>query len=510
MGERIGRYEIIEHLATGGMGNIYLARATGLAGFERYVVVKTLDLDVTETDDRVDMFLDEARVVAQMHHQHIAAVHDVGRDDDGTFFLVMEYVHGRNGFEVWQRAHEIGAALPLDFVLTVVASAASALHYAHTRTRGGTSLGIVHRDVTPSNLVIGHDGSVKLIDFGIAKAAERATATQAGFIKGKIGYLAPEQIKGRADQRTDIFALGCVLYELSTMHRAFRSGSDLATLERIERGEYVAPSAVVPGFSRSLERVIEKALALDPANRFQDAEEMRRALVALGLELGLVLGDLAITEVMTQLFEDRDEPWQAVPHEVADAPTMPVADLAPRISEVPTSLFGARPPAAESLQAPVPSLQEAQRSRSRRPMWATLVTLTLVAAAFVGVELLSGKFLDRPASASAPAQPAGPPLALVPHLASLVPPPPAVLEAPPLPPLPATITLRITTSPSDATLLLDGDRLGHTPFETTLPATRGPHVLKVRRRGYAPQRIDVDLSADLIREIPLVATSPAS
>jgi serine/threonine-protein kinase len=316
--ERIGRYEIVAPLSRGGMGDVYLARVEGLGSFQRHVVLKTLEVGESD-DDAIAMFLDEARVLGVLHHQHIAPVYEIDRED-GRMYLVMDYVHGHNAHTVWQRTLEIGAALPIDFSLTVASAAASGLHYAHTR-RGtdGALLRIVHRDVSLSNLMIGFDGAVKLIDFGIATATNRLAKTQAGFVKGKVAYMAPEQLRGQVlDGRTDVFALGIVLYELTTMRRPFREESDRATVERIKNGTFALPSTIVDEYPAELERVVVRALKVDPRERYPDADTLRRELEALGHRLELVLGDTAVAEVMTQLFEDRREPWQRRPTSRAD------------------------------------------------------------------------------------------------------------------------------------------------------------------------------------------------
>src|SRR5688572_25304019 len=279
--ERIGRYEIVAQIAAGGMGLIYLARTKGIGGFERHVVIKTLDLAGDDQEQLKAMFLDEARVLGVLHHQHIAPVLEIN-EDDGRMYIAMEYIHGRTAMDVWQRTNELGAALPIDFCLTVVSAAAAGLHYAHTR-RGpdGQPLHIIHRDVSLSNLMIGFDGAVKLIDFGIAKAANRRVKTQTGFVKGKIGYMAPEQVRRQElDARTDVFALGIVLYELTTMERAFREESDRMTLERIKIGSYRRPSEIVADYPKDLEKIVARALRVDPRERFPDAESMRAAIEA--------------------------------------------------------------------------------------------------------------------------------------------------------------------------------------------------------------------------------------
>jgi serine/threonine-protein kinase len=362
MSERIGRYELVSHLASGGMGQVYLARASGMGGFVRHVVLKTLDLAGTDEDDAIAMFLDEARLLGLLHHQHIAPVYEVGKDDQGQLFLVMDYIHGHTAHDVWLRTLELGAALPIDFSLTVAAAAASGLHYAHTRRApDGRALQIVHRDVSLSNLMVGFDGGVTLIDFGIAKAANRRTQTQVGFIKGKLGYMAPEQLRGHAvDARTDVFALGIVLYELSTMRRAFREESDRATMDRIKAGALVPPSTVVPEYPVELERIVARALRVDPRERYPDAESMRRELDLLGHRLGLVLGDAAIVEVMTQLFEHRQEPWQR--------PARPETELEVPLEVVPRAVSEddhTRPTPAQ--RAPLRAATQATESQLETP-----------------------------------------------------------------------------------------------------------------------------------------------
>ncbi len=303
--QKIGRYEVLSHLASGGMGQVYLARSTGLGGFERQVVVKTLDLSITDDDESfVTMFLDDARRVGALHHPYIAPVYEVGCDEDGCYYLVMDYVHGETTEAVYRAAAERLSTLPLAFALTVVSCVASALDYAHNLCAAdGTPLDIVHRDISLSNVMVGYDGGVKLIDFGIAKAANRATKTQVGTLKGKIGYLAPEQVlRKNVDHRADIFALGIVLYELTTATRAFRESSDLVTLERITNGDVKHPSTFMTGYPPELERIVLKALQIDPDERFQDAGSMGREIEGLAARLGITLGHAAIAQVMNQLF----------------------------------------------------------------------------------------------------------------------------------------------------------------------------------------------------------------
>ena len=328
--QKIGRYEVLSHLASGGMGQVYLARSTGLGGFERQVVVKTLDLSITDDDEAfVTMFLDEARLVGALHHQYIAPVYEVGCDDEGRYYLVMDYVHGETAEAVYRTSKDRSVPVPLPFALTVVSCVASALDYAHNLCAGdGTPLDIVHRDISLSNVMVGYDGAVKLIDFGIAKAANRATKTQVGTLKGKIGYLAPEQILRKAvDHRADIFALGIVLYELTCGKRAFRDSSDLLTLERITNGEVEPPTSVVPSYPPELERIVLKALQVDPDERFQDAATMGRELEALAARMSLRLGHAAVIEVMTSLFGDQRRVRRRIARGSQDPTTDPSVEV---------------------------------------------------------------------------------------------------------------------------------------------------------------------------------------
>ncbi len=384
--QRIGKYEVLDHLASGGMGQVYLARSTGLGGFERRVVVKTLDPSTTEDDDAfVTMFLDEARLLGQLHHQYIAPIYEVGCDEDGRYYLVMDYIHGETAEAVFRRRERRGGLLPLPFTLTIGSSIATALDYAHALIgRDGAPLDIVHRDVSLTNVMVGYDGSVKLIDFGIAKAANRATKTAVGMLKGKLAYLAPEQVVHKPiDRRADIFALGIVLYELTTMTRAFRGESDLITLERITAGQVTPPSQVVPGYPPELEAIVMKALEVDPDARFQTAGDLGRALEGFASARGIALGHAAITDQMTQLFSERRRRFArssadiqtdkslaalpATPHPDHDiTPVVPMQDLTPVTPVEPVQAIEAEE-TTEPREMPQVDLPAAPQVRFVRP-----------------------------------------------------------------------------------------------------------------------------------------------
>src|SRR4051812_11964457 len=292
------------------MAQIFLARQSGLGAFERHVVLKTILRERASDQRFVTMFLDEAKLAATLNHQNVAQVYEVDQAD-GAYFMAMEYVHGENTRAILETTIRRGWTIPLELAVMIISGAAAGLHHAHERHgKNGTPLNIVHRDVSPANIMVGYDGSVKVLDFGIAKAEERATKTIGGTIKGKYGYMSPEQCKGKPiDRRSDIFALGIVLYELTTLRRAFKGNDDFETMKRIVAGDLVLPSTLVPGFPRELEAIILTALASDPGARFQSAQELIEALDAFTVRAKLTGSNTAMGRFMIQLFGTKKEPW---------------------------------------------------------------------------------------------------------------------------------------------------------------------------------------------------------
>src|SRR5258707_582209 len=311
---RVGRYEVISHLATGGMAQIYLARQTGLGAFERHVVLKTILRERASDQRFVTMFLDEAKLAATLNHQNIAQVYEVDQAD-GAYFMAMEYVHGENARAILETTLRRGWTIPLELAVMIISGAAAGLHHAHERRgKNGAPLNIVHRDVSPANIMVGYDGSVKVLDFGIAKAEERATKTVGGTIKGKYGYMSPEQCKGKPiDRRSDIFALGICLYELTTLRRAYKGNDDFETMKRIVAGDVLLPSVAVPGYPRELEAIILTAMANDPKARFQNGAELIEALDAFAVRAKVTGSNTAMGRFMVQLFGAKKEPWVVDP-----------------------------------------------------------------------------------------------------------------------------------------------------------------------------------------------------
>ncbi|MCH9683988.1 MAG: serine/threonine protein kinase [Deltaproteobacteria bacterium] len=277
-GSRLGNHEIVRRLAVGGMAELYLARVIGVSGFEKLVVAKRVHPHLASDANFIRMFLNEARLAATLDHPNVTQVMNIGVSH-GEHFFTMEYLHGEDLRRVLEKAAPDGP-LPLECAIEVVAAVARGLHHAHERHGpDGRPLGLVHRDVSPSNVLLTYEGGVKVVDFGIAKAGALTKQTTAGTLKGKIGYMSPEQCRGDpVDRRSDVFALGILLYETTTARRLFVAGSQYGVLNKIIEGRYAPPSAVTEDYPDELEAIVTRALATDPADRFETAEAMELAL----------------------------------------------------------------------------------------------------------------------------------------------------------------------------------------------------------------------------------------
>jgi serine/threonine protein kinase len=321
-GTSLGRYQIVRYLAEGGMAQVLLARTSGLEGFERHVVIKRIRPEQAHDVRYVTMFLDEARLAALLHHHNIVQVHDVGQDN-GEYFIAMEYVHGADLKQLLRELNARHKKTPIEHVITISTAVSAALHYAHEmRTPDRRSLGVVHRDVSPANILVGYDGSVKVTDFGIAKAALRGSETRSGTLKGKVAYMAPEQCMGaEIDRRSDVFALGIVLYELATVRRLFKGANDFVTMNAIVAGKIPPPSQFRPDLPRELENIIMRALAHDPEKRFQTAEAMRLSLEMFADEHGIRTSTTALADFVLEQLGQRPEPWLDVDTQVENLDT---------------------------------------------------------------------------------------------------------------------------------------------------------------------------------------------
>jgi eukaryotic-like serine/threonine-protein kinase len=304
---RLGRYRIVDEIGVGGMASVHLARMDGPGGFQKWSAIKRIHTHLIEDESFIQMFLDEARVAARISHPNVATVFELGQGQD-SYWIAMEYLHGEPLREIMRRAEEINQPMPPEIACKIIADAAEGLHAAHELSgRNGEKLGLVHRDVTPHNLFVTYDGVIKVVDFGIAKFSSRmAEGTRVGTLKGKLAYMSPEQVHGeQIDRRTDIFALGVVLWELTTGQRLFRTDNDLDTLAKVQECNVPRPSTIVRGYPMDLEKVVLKALVKNRGERYRTAREFSRALQSFFLRRGLFIANDEVSSFMHAIFQER-------------------------------------------------------------------------------------------------------------------------------------------------------------------------------------------------------------
>jgi serine/threonine protein kinase len=300
---RVGRYEIIRKIAKGGMAELFLARDVGPRGFEKTVVLKRILPHLAEDPAFVDMFLSEAKLASRMSHTNIVQITDLGRAEGG-YYLVMEYIDGPNLRVLGRTASGLGVTLAPELCAWIVSEACFGLAFAHEFCDPATRkpLGLVHRDVSLDNILVSQQGAVKVVDFGIAKAADQVHRTQTGIIKGKLSYMAPEQLRGKElDRRVDVYALGIVFYELLTGHKPFDATTD-ASMARAILSEPVIPAVKRrPGLPRAVQRILDRALAKDRDQRYPDCRAFQADLEDFILSTREPVGAAQVASLVAKL-----------------------------------------------------------------------------------------------------------------------------------------------------------------------------------------------------------------
>jgi serine/threonine protein kinase len=302
---RFGKYLLMDRIASGGMAELFLAKQTGLKGFEKVVVIKRILPALTQDQEFVGMFINEAKLAALLSHQHIVQIFDLG-STEGFYYIAMEYVMGKDLRSLSQRSQARSLPLTPGHALLIASRICAGLDYAHRKKDlHGRHLQLVHRDVSPQNILISYEGEIKLVDFGIAKAATQATETRTGTLKGKLSYMSPEQATGKPlDHRSDIFSLGIVLHELVTGHRLFAGNNEFAILEQVRQAQIAPPSESNRDLPPEIDELVLKALAKNPANRFQHASDMELAIDHLIATKGYAFSSLSLANYMHALFEE--------------------------------------------------------------------------------------------------------------------------------------------------------------------------------------------------------------
>lgn len=474
----MGRYQLLTPLASGGMAEIWLARQPGVRGFEKLVVIKRMVGALEDDPDHVEMFLSEARLAAQFSHPHIVQIFELG-EAKGSFFIVMEYLDGESLSAVYRQSKKDHKPIPDHLAVKLAAWAAGALHYAHSRVdENGQPQCIVHRDVSPQNLVVTFDGSLKVVDFGIAKIASHATAS--GKLKGKLAYMAPEQARTQpVDARTDVFALGVVLFELITHGRLFPRADELEILSRLTVAEHLPrASERRPDVPASLDVLIAKAMAAEPEQRYQTAADFQTALEDWLVSTGHRATNADVAAYLKDLFAERIASRKALIDAAKRGDLASSAASAQVLAAVPgsgsgsSSLSGA--PTAQSpkaIEVDVPRDPTVAAVRATLAPRRSKVPLAIGAVAVLAVA--AGVF-----AATRP----GP---------EATPPPTPVEPVVKTPPPPSTSTLAIDATPPEAKVRLDGIDPGAGPY--TLPP--GEHALEVSADGFVTDTRKVTVAA---------------
>ena len=469
---QFGKYTLLRKLAAGGMAELYLALHCSVAGFEKLVVIKRILPSMNHDKAFIEMLLHEARIAATLSHPNIVQIFDVGQVD-GTYFIAMEHIHGEDVRSIVRGMKRKNVAeFPREYALSITLGMCAGLAYAHEkRDLEGALLHIVHRDISPQNIVVTFTGDVKIVDFGIAKSGiQIADDTKDGQLKGKVPYMSPEQARGEEiDWRSDIFAVGVMLFELTTGRRLFKGASEYETLTMIIDRDYPRPSQVKPGYPPALEQVVLKALAKRREDRYQSAREMQTDLEAYIREERVAVSHVSLSRWMEHLFEEKLSQQKAVLQDIKQLADVLVSQQASSMYEEPMT-SGAGMTSGSGITAAPPR---------RRPLGGVALG---AAAALVLVGAGGGALYLR----SQPAQ--GGPVAQAPAQAS---PTSAQTAAPE-----ARGAIEITTEPPGCAIWINGDlhkevtpaRIDNLPLDRELD-------VKLTRDGLEPHREAVTLTA---------------
>ncbi|RLB59638.1 MAG: hypothetical protein DRI34_01305 [Deltaproteobacteria bacterium] len=466
MPERIGRFLLLKKIATGGMAEVFVARQRGIEGFEKLVVIKKLLPALSRSGKFMGLFLNEAKLAARLAHPNIVQIYDLGIAE-GAYFIAMEFIQGENLFAIYKACRKRGQPLPLPLLARIASEACEGLHYAHSKTDvRGQPLGIVHSDISPQNILVSLDGTTKIIDFGVAKAANLARELRADkVVMGKLCYLAPEQCLGRpADARTDLYSLGVVLWELAAGRRLFRDVGTVETMKAIVRSKLPRPGKFNQEVPGSFDKLVMRALDKNPGKRFQNAREMHDALKSVTKEQGWEASAFDLASFLQELFREK---LQAA----RDRQLLEAGDV-----EMEPALFydlravagsdGQQDAEGGTPATPANSLATQEPTGDSRPQvsfwkrlphlhwWHWLLLFFVLATLVGGGYLLLGGKPEKSSPAVAPVAPAG--------------------------------TVNIVSQPAAARVWLDGQLRCLSPCQVPEVAVGPWHELEISRPGYKP------------------------
>lgn len=429
-GTRFGQYVLLEKIATGGMAEVWKARMRGVEGFQKIVAIKKILPHLSDNQDFIEMFVDEAKLAAQLNHNNIIHIYDLGKIQN-SYYIAMEYIDGYDLKNILSKAQERDQPLSVEIAVFVASKIAAALDYAHRkRDFEDKEMGLVHRDVSPQNVLISQEGDIKLCDFGIAKAASKASHTQAGALKGKLQYMSPEQAWGRnIDRRSDIFALAAVLFEMLTARKLFSGDNELSILEQVREARVTLPSQYNDEVTPEIDAIVAKALKKDPTDRYQTAGEMQRDLDAVlysfrptptSADLAIYMHRLATSAPVAHSHPHAVEEHHHAPEPAANElrPMRTVAVPAPAVAAAAAAAPAAAPLAYEPMHVPpvaaAPATAVAEPPAKKLPV--VPIAIAAVAILAVGGFLLmrGGSKTAAPAKAAVPVATASAPAQTVP------------------------------------------------------------------------------------------------
>jgi len=491
-GIHFGQYVLLERIATGGMAEVWKARMRGVEGFQKTVAIKKILPHLSDNDEFVEMFVNEAKLAAQLNHSNIIHIYDLGKIAH-SYYIAMEYIDGHDLKTILKQGEERSQPMTIELALFITSKVASALDYAHRKKDfDEKEMGLVHRDVSPQNILISHEGDIKLCDFGIAKAASKASHTQAGALKGKLQYMSPEQAWGRqVDRRSDIFALATVMFELLTARKLFSGENEISVLERVREAKVVPPSSINDEVTPAIDAIVLKALHKDPDARYQTAGELARDLdsILYSLRPTPTSADLAI--YMHRIYTEDEAQQQTMVMEqpaanvyASGSPTVisPIQELAlPKVHlhARPEPVVRTHMPAEPAAVAPsVAHAHEMNLLRTTEGRRLPIVPIAIAAVLLLGI---GGFFALRSKSAPGATSHVNAAAAIPPAVT-----PPVVSSQPPSPSGAATGTPATTIAPAES------------------PSTTSTEALTARIAAADPQmaqaRIDQEVDRRLTAE----------
>ena len=511
-GTRLGRYELLLAIAKGGMARVWAARQHGQRGFSKTVAIKTILPHLAEEPEFERMFLDEARIAAMIHHPNVAEIYELG-EEGKVLYIAMEWV---NGESLIQLLRSSGKMAPMDARLAarIVADACAGLHAAHNLTDDdGQPMGVGHRDVSPHNILVSSDGHVKVADFGVAKAlGQMHSATVAGQVKGKMAYMAPEQISGGVvDRRSDVFAMGIVLYEATTGSRPYTGTNDVEVMHAALKGTYTAPSRIIRSYPPELEQIIAKAMAQDPSQRYASAEKMRLALEEWLAKSGSIVSQSNVGAFVQQrvgvtLDKRRDKIRAAAnaprPEDVsASGHGVPMAHTGtPSVQSAVREVDQGRIITGSQVGAPQPAASMQGGPSGMKYVLAGLIGV--IVAGLIGViAILAARRAqpedDGPRGATTSSAPKAPTsgVASAHGIASG----PAIAGP-----------VKFTGLPPDSVLIVDGMMLDHSVRTLDRPASGTQRKVVIRTPGYEDETVNLDGATPATLELTLTFGSPTS